>query len=100
MQESGINMQGLGKPSDELSPSEAAAKHNMAIWAWTQYDNHFYQKNAGFLDDESWEGLNRRIQRQYNSCEMRYVWDSVSRYFRQSFVRYVESLDDSCEAPN
>ena len=48
MQESGINMGRLRKPIDELSPLEAAAKHNMTLWTWIQYDNHFYQYNADF----------------------------------------------------
>ena len=100
MQESGINMGLLGKPFDEMSPLEAAAKHNMAAWAWIQYDNHFYQYNAGFLDEESWQGLSARIRTRYNRCDTRYVWESVRQFFRPSFVRFIESLDDACEASN
>lgn len=100
MQESGINMGRLRKPIDELSPLEAAAKHNRTSWTWIQYDNHFYQYNAGFLDEESWQGLSTRMRVAYNYCDMRYVWESARKYYRPSFVRYIESLDDACEASN
>jgi hypothetical protein len=100
MQESGINMGVLEKPIDELSPLEAAAKYNRTSWTWIQYDNHFYQYNAGFLDEESWQGLSTRMRVAYNRCDMRYVWESARKYYRPSFVRYIESLDDACEASN
>jgi len=90
----------LGTPIDELSPLEAAAKYNRTSWIWIQYDNHFYQYNAGFLDEESWQGLSTRMRVAYNRCDMRYVWESARKYYRPSFVRYIESLDDTCEASN
>ena len=100
MQESGVNMGRLGKPIDEMSPLEAAAKHNRTEWAWIQYDNHFYQYNAGFLDDESWQGLSNRMRVLYSRCDTRYVWERLRQFFRPSFVRFIESLDDACEASN
>ena len=97
MQESGISMSSMGKPLSEKTPEEVAAAFNISVWAWTQYDNHFYQYNAGFLDDESWEGLSRRIRDLYSNCDVRIIWESGRQYYRSSFVGYVESLDDACE---
>jgi hypothetical protein len=96
LQESGISLRSMRKPLSEKTPEELAAAYNIAAWGWTQYDNHFYQYNAGFLDDESWEGLSRRIRDLYNNCDLRIAWESSRRYYRSSFVGYVESLDDTC----
>jgi hypothetical protein len=97
MQESGISMSSMRKPLSEKTPQEVVAAYNIASWGWTQYDNHFYQYNAGFLDDESWEGLSLRIRDLYGNCDVRNIWESGRQYYRSSFVEYVESLDDTCE---
>jgi hypothetical protein len=96
LQESGISMTSMGTPMSEQSRAEVAAAINVSFWAWTQYDNHYYQYNAGFLDDESWEGLSRRIQSQYNMCDKRFVWQATRKFVRPFFVTFVESLDDNC----
>ena len=97
IQESGISMASLGKPLSEKTPAEITASINVSYWTWTQYDNHHFQYSAGFLDDESWEGIARRIQRQYDLCDRRSVWESMKQYIRRSFVGYVESLEDKCQ---
>ena len=97
MQESGISMSTMRNPPNERTPEESVAAYNLAVWGWTQYDNHFYQYNAGFLDDESWEGLSRRIQDLYDNCDLRVTWESGRQYYRSSFVEYVEALNDNCE---
>jgi hypothetical protein len=97
MQESGISMRSIQKPLNEKTPEELAAAYNVAVWGWTQYDNHYYQYNAGFLDDEAWDGLSLRIRDLYNNCDLRIAWEFGRRYHRSSFVVYVESLDDNCE---
>ena len=97
MQESGISMSTMRNPMNEKTPEELVAAYNLAVWGWTQYDNHFYQYNAGFLDDESWEGLSRRIQDLYDNCDLRVTWESGRQYYRSSFVEYVEALNDNCE---
>ena len=97
IQESGISMASLGKPMSEKTPAEVTASINVSYWSWTQYDNHYFQYSSGFLDDESWEGIRRRIQRQYDLCDRRSVWESMKPYIRPSFVSYVESLEDKCQ---
>jgi len=97
IQESGISMSSLGKPMSDQTPAEVTASINVSYWSWTQYDNHYFQYGAGFLDDESWRGISRRIQRQYDLCDRRSVWESMKRYIRPSFVTYVEALEDKCQ---
>ena len=84
----------------ELTPAEQSTMINATHWAWIQYDNHYYQYNAGFLDNEAWDGLSRRIQDLYGLCEGRVIWENERQYLRQSFVNYVESFDDACQPPS
>jgi hypothetical protein len=85
-----------GTPLSELSPEDLEVAYITVNWAWTQYDNHFFQYQAGFLDEESWIGLGRRIERLYSSCEVRFFWEGNKAFYRQSFVEYVESLENPC----
>jgi hypothetical protein len=49
-----------GTPREEWSPKQQAIDSLVTSWAWTQFDNHFYQYQAGFLDDDAWAGMRRR----------------------------------------
>ena len=99
MQESGISLANIGGDAaiSGLTPAELVAVDNLSRWAWTQYDNHFYQYKAGFLDDESWQGLSSRIEQIYGACDRRIVWEQMQGFLRPSFVQYVDQLHDPCE---
>ncbi len=86
--------------AENWTPHERNGVMAISLWSWAQYDNHYYQYTAGFLDDEAWLGQSNRIQILYDNCEMRSVWDFVRPLYRQSFVAFVESLDDVCKPPN
>ncbi len=100
LQESGMSLESLPGPIDEMTPDERRTAINVGHWAWTQYDNHYFQYTAGFLDEESWDGLSRRIAQQYSLCDRRTIWEDIRRFLRPSFIEYVESLDDPCKGPN
>jgi hypothetical protein len=89
----------LRKPLTQMTSTERAMAVYMVNWDWTHYDNHFFQYTSGFLDDEAWVGLSRRIQSLYDNCDLRGIWAGNRQYYRPSFVRYVESLDDACKTP-
>ena len=94
--ESGQSLESLDIPWEQKSPEERSLQIAVMNWSWTQYDNHYFQYRAGFLDEESWDGLTGRIEELYSFCNGRPVWERNRRFFRTSFVEYVESLDDPC----
>jgi len=83
-------------PLMEQAPRQRDGTVATVLWGWTQYDNHYYQYTAGFLDDEAWIGLKYRIQELYDKCDQRIGWVDTKRFYRPSFVEYVESLEDRC----
>jgi len=97
MQESGVDMKRLqSQPMNELTPAERASMLNIAVWGWTKYENHHFQYQAGYLNEETWAGLKLRVRDLYDNCDARSVFDTNKRYMRASFVEYVESLSDQC----
>jgi hypothetical protein len=88
-----------GTPREEWSPKQQAIDSLVTSWAWTQFDNHFYQYQAGFLDDDAWAGMRRRIKNQYDRCGSRRLWKFHRRFLRPSFVAHVEALEDVCTEP-
>ena len=94
--ESGQSWESLDIPWEQKSPEERSLQIAVMNWSWTQYDNHYFQYVAGFLDEESWIGLRRRIDQLYSFCDARQSWESNRNFFRASFVEYVDSLDDPC----
>jgi len=97
MQESGTDLARLQLiPMDELTPSEQSSKFNIAVWGWTKYENHHFQYQAGYLNDETWTGLKLRIEDLYDDCDARPIFDTNKKFMRASFVEYVESLSDNC----
>ena len=97
--ESGVSWESLDVPMQEKSPDERNLAIALSQWSWTQYDNHYFQYKAGFLDEESWAGLSARISEIYSDCEDRESWNYMRSFFRRSFVKYVEALDDPCNTP-
>lgn len=97
MQESGVDLlRTQTMPMEELAPLEQTSKINIAMWGWTQYENHHFQHQAGYLNDETWAGLRLRIQNLYDNCDVRPLFDANKKYMRASFIEYVESLGDEC----
>lgn len=100
LQESGTSVNLLSKPADEMTPQEQRSARNMVAWSWTQFDNHHFQYQSGFINDEAWAALSRRIEWLHAMCDHRNSWESLRQFLRQSFVEYVESLDDNCSSPD
>ena len=45
-----------------LSDEVSAADINTYLWLWIQMDNHYYQYEAGFLSEETWQAQLRNTQ--------------------------------------
>ena len=96
-QESGTSIQDVLAPGgaprfDGLSDSQI----NFANFAWFTFDNHHFQYQSGFLTDEAWAALSKRIERMYSNCALRPRFEGMKYAMRESFVKYVESFDDPC----
>ena len=65
-------------------------------WLWIQMDNHYYQYQAGFLDQDAWEAQLRNTKELFSFCRMRFVYEWRKRGLRDEFVSLVDSLDDPC----
>ncbi len=86
-------------PPDDDNISQLAEYWNIH-WEWTHLDNNHYQYQAGFLSEEAWDSLRRRLVNLYGSCEKRFVYDDRKLRFRTSFLQLIESLDDPCRQTN
>jgi len=97
LQESGTSLVGRKRIS-EMTPFERYTAENVNRWAWTQSDNLYFQYHAGFLDEESLEGMKYRVERVFGACDRRYIWEEMRNFLRPSFVNYVETLADRCKS--
>ena len=65
-------------------------------WLWIQMDNHYYQYQSGFLDEQSWAAQLRNTQELFSFCALRFVYDWRKKGLRDEFVNLVASFDDPC----
>ncbi len=79
--------------SDDLPASEI----NIYGWLWIGMDNHHYQYQLGFMDENTWQAQLRTLESIYANCAMRFVWDWRKAGLRSDFVQIVDSLEDHCE---
>jgi hypothetical protein len=49
---------GIANKMEQLSLAESVADRDVAniLWAWTAFDNHHYQYQAGLLSGDAWQG--------------------------------------------
>jgi hypothetical protein len=80
--------------SDQFSASDT----NVILWLWIQYDNHFYQYAAGFLEESAWQAQLRNIRELYSNCDARFVYEWRRKGLRSEFVALVDSFEDPCAA--
>ena len=48
--------------ADEITRADVGYYLMAANYFWVKYDNHHFQYTSGFLDQETWEGLESRIK--------------------------------------
>ena len=81
---------------NHVNDDVAAGDINTFHWLWLSQDNHYFQYQSGFIEEESWQPQLRNIKSIYGICEMRFVWDWRKAGLRSEFVAMVESLEDPC----
>lgn len=85
--------------ADEITRTDVGYYLMAANFFWVKYDNHHFQYTSGFLDQETWEGLESRIKAMWERCDARWIYEeNHRRAFRESFNSYLASLDDPCRA--
>ena len=59
-------------------------------------DNHYYQYQAGFLDESAWQAQRQNVRELFSFCDARFVYEWRKKGLRSEFVELVESLEDPC----
>jgi hypothetical protein len=81
---------------DKISDEVTVRDINLWLWFWIQMDNHFYQYQAGFLEESAWQAQLKNIEEAYTFCNVRFVYEWRKKGLRPEFVEVVESLTDPC----
>ena len=82
----------LNKVTDTFTVQDIA----QAQWQWTALDNHYFQYQKGFLEEDAWLGLMLSGQLLYGACHARFVWEARKNGLRPELVALVESWEDNC----
>jgi hypothetical protein len=81
---------------DKISDEVPVRDINLWLWFWIQMDNHYYQYQAGFLEEAAWHAQLKNIEEAYTVCNVRFVYEWRKKGLRPEFVEVVESLADPC----
>ena len=79
----------------DLSGAEIIFRNNLHS-AWHLYENDFYSYTRGLMDDSTWSAKLAGIERIYNICIGREIYDSRAPIFSEEFRQVIESLSDEC----
>ena len=86
---------------DRVSNKELSADDIHANqWLWVNYDNHYFQYQAGFMEESAWQAQLRGLHNLYSRCEMRFIFDLRKKGLRSEFVELAESFEDPCVSAN
>ena len=66
------------------------------LWLWIQMDNHYYQYQNGFLEEDAWQAQLNNVREMYSFCPLRFVYDWRKAGLRKAFVDVVEAMEDPC----
>jgi hypothetical protein len=78
----------------ELSEDEKQLAIIQHQWKGVMLENNYFQFNNGLYGDEYWEQTRGRLERWYNTCDLRPTLTENS--FIKSFLEYMQSLPDEC----
>ena len=73
-----------------------AAMRISAHQNWFLYENDYEQYSLGLMPDDIWQAKLRGIDRIYNICEVRPIYESRAPMFSDNFRAIVESLPNKC----
>ena len=79
--------------SENLNEFEQWAKFTLDGWTYALQANNYFQYQLGLLDDEQWKVIERRIQRNWDRCEIRPLYTQNPD---TAFANYLASLTNNC----
>ena len=79
--------------AEDLDEFEQWAKFTLVNWTYALQANNYFQYQLGLLDDEQWKVIERRIQRNWDRCELRSLYTQNPD---TGFTNYLASLTDNC----
>lgn len=85
---------------DRISGEMSARDINVFLWLWIQYDNHYYQYQAGYLDESAWQAQLRNVRELHSFCDARFVYEWRKKGLRSEFIDLIKLLEDPCVAAN
>ena len=96
--ETGLDFQSIHfeQNYDVVLSEPITAMRTSAHQSWFLYENDYEQYSLGLMSDDIWQAKLRGIERIYNICEVRQIYNSRSPMFSNSFRSVVESLPDKC----
>ena len=77
----------------DLDEFEQWAQRTLYNWTYALQANNYFQYQLGLLDDEQWKVIERRIQRNWDRCEIRPLYTQNPD---TAFANYLDSLTDNC----
>ena len=96
--ESGLDFQSIHfeQNYDAVISESMTAMRTSAHQSWFLYENDYEQYSLGLMPDDIWQAKLRGIDRVYNICEVRPVYQSRVSMFSDNFRAIVESLPNKC----
>ena len=96
--ESGLDFQSIHfeQNYDAVISESMTAMRTSAHQSWFLYENDYEQYSLGLMPDDIWQAKLRGIDRVYNICEVRQIYQSRAVMFSNNFRAIVESLPNKC----
>ena len=96
--ESGLDFQSIvfEQNYDAVISESMTAMRTSAHQSWFLYENDYEQYSLGLMPDDIWQAKLRGIDRIYNICEARPIYESRAPMFSDNFRAIVESLPNKC----
>lgn len=96
--EAGLDFQSIHFEQDyNASIAESmTAMRTSAHQSWFLYENDYEQYKLGLMAEDIWQAKLRGVERVYNICEVRPIYQSRSPMFSDDFRSVIESLPDRC----
>ena len=96
--ESGLDFQSIHfeQNYDAVISESMTAMRTSAHQSWFLYENDYEQYSLGLMPDDIWQAKLRGIDRIYNICQARPIYESRAPMFSANFRAIVESLPNKC----
>ncbi|SVD67851.1 uncharacterized protein METZ01_LOCUS420705 [marine metagenome] len=76
---------------------ELIARRNTYHLSWFMFENDFFQYSQGLVDESVWNAKLKAFERWYNTCDLRLLYKSRSKYMPAAFTALIESFPDKCK---